>query len=139
MLSLVYVSSATRLFSDDDLKDLLRQSRDNNSRLDLTGMLLDKGGNFMQLLEGPDDALTALFAKIALDPRHRGVLELLRRPIEQREFSSWSMGFKSLDDPSLRHLPATVHSSTSRSLPPHIRPIQRAPKACWHHLGRACS
>jgi len=105
MLSLVYVSSATRLFSDDDLKDLLRQSRDNNSRLDLTGMLLDKGGNFMQLLEGPDDALTALFAKIALDPRHRGVLELLRRPIEQREFSSWSMGFKSLDDPSLRHLP----------------------------------
>jgi hypothetical protein len=40
MLSLVYVSSAKQLFSEQDLKALLEQSRDNNARLGLTGLLL---------------------------------------------------------------------------------------------------
>ena len=105
MLSLLYVSSATQLFSEEDLKDLLQQSRANNTRLDLTGMLLYKDGNFMQVLEGPDDALTAVFAKIERDPRHHSVLPLLRQQIQEREFSSWSMGFKNLKDANLQQTP----------------------------------
>jgi len=50
---LVYVSSATELFSDTQLENLLLRSRQNNSTLGITGMLLYKDGNFMQCLEGP--------------------------------------------------------------------------------------
>jgi hypothetical protein len=58
MLSLVYASSAKQLFSEEDLTALLQQSRDNNTRLGLSGLLLYKDGNFMQVLERPDDGLT---------------------------------------------------------------------------------
>jgi hypothetical protein len=105
MLSLVYVSSATQLFSEDDLKALLQQSRDNNTRLGITGMLLYKDGNFMQVLEGPDDALTSLYAKIQHDPRHHGILQLTHQQIKVREFASWSMGFRNLKDVNLQQTP----------------------------------
>lgn len=105
MLSLVYVSSARELFSDDDLKALLQQSRDKNTRLGLTGMLLYKDGNFMQLLEGSGDAVMSLYSVIERDPRHRGVLIVLRREIEARVFPDWSMGFKNLDDAGLADMP----------------------------------
>jgi hypothetical protein len=39
----------------------LEQSRENNLRLDVTGMLLYKGGNFMQMLEGEKDAVLGLY------------------------------------------------------------------------------
>lgn len=105
MLSLVYVSSAKELFSDDDLKTLLQKSREKNHRLDLTGMLLYKDGNFMQLLEGPEDVVMSLYSVIERDARHRGVLIVLRREIQERVFPDWSMGFKNLDDSSLTDLP----------------------------------
>jgi len=105
MLSLVYVSSARHLYSEDELKALLQRSRDNNVRLGLTGMLLYKNGNFMQVLEGPEDTLAQLYSKIQSDPRHHTILQLMRKPIQEREFPSWSMGFKNLDDPGLRETP----------------------------------
>ena len=105
MLALVYVSSAKQLFSEDDLTALLRQSRDNNTRLGLTGMLLYKDGNFMQALEGLDEAVTSLFDTIQGDPRHHGVLQLMRRPIAERGFPSWSMGFRNLSGVNLGQMP----------------------------------
>ncbi|HTW63044.1 MAG TPA: BLUF domain-containing protein [Bryobacteraceae bacterium] len=105
MLSLVYVSSATQLFSEYDLEALLRQSCDNNARLGLTGMLLYKDGNFMQALEGPDDAVLGLYRTIEKDPRHRGILPLMRQQIQDREFPSWSMGFRNLKDVNLQQAP----------------------------------
>jgi hypothetical protein len=101
MLSLVYVSSATRLLSEEDLKALLAQSRDKNKRLGLTGLLLYKDGNFMQVLEGAEDALLGTYASIQSDTRHHGILELIRQPVQEREFASWSMGFKNLKDVNL--------------------------------------
>ncbi len=47
---LVYVSSATTLFSRSDLEDILVKSNQNNSRLGVSGALLYKGGNLMQVL-----------------------------------------------------------------------------------------
>lgn len=105
MLSLVYVSSATSALSEADLVALLRQCRDKNGKLDITGMLLYKDGNFMQALEGPDDAVRQLFEIISADSRHRGVIRLLERQIEQRQFPEWTMAFRNLEDPVLRDIP----------------------------------
>lgn len=105
MLSLVYVSSARRLFSDRDLIELLEQSREKNARLAVTGMLLYKDGNFMQALEGPDDAVLPLFRTIERDARHHRVIQLLRQPVEEREFASWWMGFHNLRDAGIERIP----------------------------------
>jgi len=93
---LVYVSSATVPFSPEQLRALLAQSRDNNARLGLTGMLLYKDGNLMQVLEGERDVVLGLYGKIAADPRHTGLLRLLEGPCETREFPDWSMAYRDL-------------------------------------------
>jgi hypothetical protein len=97
MYRMVYVSSATELFSDTQLKSLLSKSRQNNTAHGITGMLLYKDGNFMQCLEGPKDLVLSLDAKIKSDPRHRGMLVLLKEENVEPEFSEWAMGFKKID------------------------------------------
>jgi hypothetical protein len=52
VFALVYVSSATKPFSPDELSELLAQARVDNAALGITGMLLYSNGNFMQVLEG---------------------------------------------------------------------------------------
>jgi FAD-dependent sensor of blue light len=102
MFSMVYVSSAIDQFSEAGLRELLATSRTNNTRLGLTGMLLYKEGSFMQVLEGDEAAVRALYAKIGLDPRHRGLLTLLQGPLEERLFPDWSMGFRDLSSAEAR-------------------------------------
>ena len=106
MIYLVYASSAVRLFTPEELTDLLAVSRVNNARAGITGMLLYKGGNFLQVLEGDEQPVEALHAKILRDPRHKGVITLLRGPLEERAFPGWSMGFRDLASPEVRSDPA---------------------------------
>ena len=102
---LVYVSSAARPFSRSDLADLLATSRDNNARAGITGMLLYKDGNFMQVLEGEEGAVRALYGKIATDPRHKGEITLQQGFTESRQFPDWSMGFRDLHSPETQSIP----------------------------------
>jgi len=96
MIRSVYVSSAVRLMTDEELLELLEMSRRNNERLEVTGLLLYQDGNFMQLIEGPDRAVVELQQRIELDPRHRQIITILREPTEERLFSDWAMSFRNL-------------------------------------------
>ena len=104
LFQLIYLSSATSLFSREDLVTLLVHCRANNERNHLTGMLLYKDGNIMQVLEGEQTAIERVFAAISQDPRHKGIIVLSKGEIPQREFGEWSMGFRDLGDPALRRL-----------------------------------
>ena len=97
MFFLVYVSSAVRPFLSSELVDLLAQSHAHNTETGITGMLLYKDGNFMQAIEGEEEAVRTLYAKIRRDPRHRGLLTLLQGPLAERQFPDWSMGFNDLN------------------------------------------
>jgi hypothetical protein len=99
---LVYISSATQPFSVDDLSTLLAVSRKNNAELGITGMLLYKDGNFMQVLEGDERTVRALYEKIGVDPRHSGEITLLQGFVDERQFPDWSMGFRDLNSPEIR-------------------------------------
>ena len=105
LLSLIYVSSATQLLSSEQLLALLQTSRRNNERDGVTGMLLYKDGNIMQAIEGEEEVIHRLHAKILRDSRHCGVLTLLERNIPERQFGDWSMGFQNLADPAWHKLP----------------------------------
>ena len=82
MLSTVYVSRSSYPFTDDDLANLLLTSRSNNARLGITGMLLHREGRFIQVLEGPDEAVRARLAVIARDPRHTAVHTIVDERVE---------------------------------------------------------
>ncbi len=90
----VYVSAADHLMSAEELADLLRQSRENNARDGITGMLFYHGGTFMQAFEGPPEQAEGLHARIAADPRHRKIIMLFQGEVSERQFGGWTMGFQ---------------------------------------------
>ena len=94
--ALVYVSSATRLLSADELKHLLERARERNAREKVTGVLLYSNGKFMQYLEGPPAGLNKVYEVIKADPQHEGIIELVHEPISSREFSDWAMAFRDI-------------------------------------------
>lgn len=94
MYQLVY---ASRPFGFDGavLSSILVHARKHNAENDLTGALICRNDLYLQLLEGPQDALDAIYAKIEADDRHIDVKKLLYRPIRMRMFPEWAMR----DDP----------------------------------------
>jgi Sensors of blue-light using FAD len=105
LFSLIYLSAATRPFSQLDLLQLLTKSRENNSGLGVTGMLLFKDGNFLQVLEGEESKVQALYEKIAQDRRHRTLITLSMGYSPERDFPDWSMGFNDLRSSELAKTP----------------------------------
>jgi hypothetical protein len=92
----LYASSAPRPLDDLALGRLLEVARRNNARVAVTGMLLYADGNFIQYLEGAEEAVRGVFERVRDDPRHHGVLTISEGPVEQRVFADWSMGFHKL-------------------------------------------
>ena len=105
MLSLIYVSTSVNLLNDEELLSILKVSRENNASKDVTGLLLYKGGNFMQVLEGPDEVVNNFYEKIKLDSRHKDVSLISREQISARQFSNWEMAFQNLDNPAVKNEP----------------------------------
>ena len=116
MLSIVYISSATRELSEPELTALLEKSRRNNARLDITGVLLYKDGDIMQLLEGPEPAVRHLVETIYADRRHTGVIQLLEQEVSTREFPDWSLEFQNLSPSKLRQLATRLNDGSDAPL-----------------------
>jgi len=106
MLEIIYASSATKPFRDDELGALLTRARINNTRLGVTGMLLYDSGSFLQALEGDPLVVKKLFDKIGADSRHKRIVKLSESVTKERAFKDWSMGLLSLN--RLRMLEAGV-------------------------------
>jgi hypothetical protein len=94
-------SAASQLFTNCELLALLEETRATNTRLGITGMLLYEGGNFLQVLEGEQEAVMRLVAMIKADRRHKRFNVLLSETSERRLFPDWSIGFRDLRDSTL--------------------------------------
>lgn len=91
MFQLVYISTAREPISDAMLSSILAASRENNARRGVTGLLVAGRTRFLQALEGPEEAVLDLYRHIRNDARHRALVLLTGRAIEQRAFGEWSM------------------------------------------------
>ncbi len=96
MIHLIYISSATREMSEDDLFVLLGQSRTRNRRHNVTGMLLYRDAAFLQVLEGEANDVEEIYKSIVLDERNAGHYVIEKSEIVERNFREWSMGFADL-------------------------------------------
>lgn len=94
MRQVVYVSTSTSSPRQADIDTILNQSRHNNALESVTGLLWVRQGRFLQVLEGPEEAVTFTFDRIVKDARHRDVCVLVDRDLDQREFGSWSMALR---------------------------------------------
>jgi len=104
MYHLVYISYATNLVRDDELLNILSESRLYNKQNNITGMLVYLREKFIQVLEGEYEEVSTVYNKIKEDPRHRKVTTILEGNSEHRIFNDWSMGFKKINDQQFEEL-----------------------------------
>ncbi|SHE77836.1 Sensors of blue-light using FAD [Modicisalibacter ilicicola DSM 19980] len=98
---LVYLSRNTIVGDDsrlqEEIDDILKASRRNNSRAQVTGALMFNSGCFAQVLEGPHDKIQETFERIQCDARHTHVSVLAFDPVHERGFSEWNMAYVGQD------------------------------------------
>lgn len=95
LTQLIY-SSRPFGFDDAILSQILLTARRNNANAHVTGCLICRGDLYLQLLEGPDEAVNRLYDAILEDDRHLEVTRRMRRETDTRLFDGWAMR----DDPA---------------------------------------
>lgn len=104
MHTIIYVSTANRLLSQEELIALLQKSQNNNKKCGITGLLLYHSGNFIQAMEGNDKEVKALYEIVRRDKAHRDIITLIDEAIPERNFSEWAMGFVNLHEQDLSNV-----------------------------------
>ena len=102
LAQLIYISN-NRIEGDDatirrEINSILDVARQANPAAGITGALMFNRGCFAQILEGPQDNIEETFERIQCDQRHSDIVILSFDPIEQRAFTSWSMGYVGDDE-----------------------------------------
>jgi len=123
---IMYISTVVGTVTPQECAAIAQLSATNNRRDDVTGLLLFNSRRFLQVLEGPKDAVDRIFNRINADPRHRAVVKLREGPIATREFGEWAMAF---DDPAR---PSADLKDKVAALLDHAGPSTRA-----HFIGSA--
>lgn len=81
---------------DRELRRIIDVSQSKNAEEEITGVLITTGCHFLQVLEGPIDAVRALTAKLLLDPRHSDMKVVDEYTIAERHYPDWSMRYAGL-------------------------------------------
>lgn len=95
---ILYVSELAPAMPSTVVGHVLRQSRERNHRLQLSGALLFDGERFCQLLEGDPDTTLAVMQRIERDTRH-GNVQLLLDTLSPapRMMTQWRCGYADHD------------------------------------------
>jgi hypothetical protein len=95
---LIYISDFDQQnLSSDMITNILFSAKKNNAQQDITGMLLFDYKHFLQVLEGPEEAVNSIYSIIAQDNRHNNVRIIDQKPASSRMFGKWEMGFAHLE------------------------------------------
>jgi hypothetical protein len=96
LLRLTYFSRVNASDEATIIRPILRDAIANNSRDNITGLLVAHRGWFVQALEGPPQAVAATYDRIYGDNRHSSPTVLERTVVAGRLFPRWSMCAHSL-------------------------------------------
>lgn len=94
--ALLYVSTAllppALAAAEREVAEIVASARHFNRRNGITGYLTIVEGQFIQFLEGADDALREAMVKIRGDRRHKNIAILSADTTKARLFTGWEMG-----------------------------------------------
>jgi hypothetical protein len=93
----LYASRISSPLPAHALDEILDQSRRNNAKRGITGLLCHTNDGFVQVLEGGRDAIAGLLAALFRDTRHNNMTPLLFEEVDERSFGIWTMGRVDLD------------------------------------------
>jgi hypothetical protein len=104
LYTILYISNADRAFNNEEVKELVTESRNWNRLHGITGFLAYVEGildgqtrcQFIQVVEGEKSDMDDVFTIIKEDPRHKDICVLKEGYIKERKFKSWNMGFERL-------------------------------------------
>jgi hypothetical protein len=115
---LLYVSKPVGPITTFVTSSILEVCSVNNRKAEITGVLCQGSGIYMQVIEGQRSVISALFSKIIADKRHNTVELLSVEEIQKRQYGQWSMALVqlSIDDPmvQLAHPEFDPYSASSK-------------------------
>jgi Sensors of blue-light using FAD len=91
MRRLIYISTRSSAFGDKAVEQACEKFAVYNETASISGILLFSELNFLQVIEGPGDAIGSLFERIKLDPRHSEIVKTDDEADAERCFGAWSM------------------------------------------------
>lgn len=100
-MSLIRIACLSRpepTASTSDVLDLCHNYPRRYTQSGISGRVVCFGGQWLLMLEGPDDAVSSLLERILREVPEAGFEVRLRETADQRGFSSWSIGDVYLDE-----------------------------------------
>ena len=120
LTQLIYISRAVGPQTTTVTSQILETARAFNKSHDLTGVLCQGKGFYVQVLEGERSVVNSLYRRIAADSRHVDAEIVLFGEIKNRQFKDWSMALVnlSIDDPmvTMKHPEFDPYSADSRAI-----------------------
>lgn len=110
LIQIVYISRSTFVpveatnGIEPNVARILMKSRTNNKNKGLVGVLYFGDGCFFQCLEGEEQAVETLYAKLLEDPRHKDLKLLSRKMITALSFPDWAMKYVPLESQMMQLL-----------------------------------
>jgi Sensors of blue-light using FAD len=104
LVRLLYVSQPVGPITTTVTTSILEKSNTYNKRENITGVLCQGSGLWMQVLEGERHQVNILYARILANRHHHHIELLSMEEITHRRFGQWSMALVRLskDDPMVK-------------------------------------
>ena len=100
----IYTSVQRHPLNAAEIARLVQESRLNNKKRGITGILLHVEDTFFQVLEGESDIIESLYASILLDSRHKQITRIIFEPIAKRFFGDCLMTLATLTPSELTEI-----------------------------------
>ena len=96
LIRVIYVSTSAGPQTSTMTHSILKTAQAWNKANDITGVLCQGPGVFLQALEGERGSVTRLYSRICADQRHTDVKLIHCESIDRRRYEKWSMAHVSL-------------------------------------------
>lgn len=98
LVRILYASRAVGPQTTTVTASILSTAQAHNRKQQITGVLCQGDGLYLQVLEGERSTVNRLYAQILADQRHKDVELLHLEEISVRRFPSWSMALVNLSE-----------------------------------------
>lgn len=129
---MIYYSTASPDLSINDILNILENSKDFNSKNEITGCLLYHNNEFVQLIEGEEEAVKKLYAKIESDKRHSNLIVVIQDNIAGRSFKNWSMAYYKSTTAAAENLSELLFKLNFLALSKLAEKLTEASKFFWY-------